>query len=161
MVASAAIPGAFPPTMIDVEVNGKRYQEMHVDGGTVSQVFIYPPRFRLKENAASAGIQRERNLYVIRNARLDPDYVDVERQALTIVQRAISSLIHTQGIGDLRMIYEIAQRDGLDFNLAYIPRNFNAPHKENFDMDYMKALFKVGYDLGKKGYPWQKEPPYH
>ena len=161
MVASAAIPGAFPPTMIDVEVNGKRYQEMHVDGGTVSQVFIYPPRFRLKENAASAGIQRERNLYVIRNARLDPDYVDVERQALTIVQRAISSLIHTQGIGDLRMIYEIAQRDGLDFNLAYIPQTFNAPHKENFDPGYMQALFKLGYDLGKKGYPWQKEPPYH
>lgn len=161
MVASAAIPGAFPPTMIDVEVNGKRYQEMHVDGGTVSQVFIYPPRFRLKENAASAGIHRERNLYVIRNARLDPDYVDVERQALTIVQRAISSLIHTQGIGDLRMIYEIAQRDGLDFNLAYIPQTFNAPHKENFDPGYMQALFKLGYDLGKKGYPWQKEPPYH
>jgi predicted acylesterase/phospholipase RssA len=26
MIASAAIPGAFPPTMIDVEVGGKRYQ---------------------------------------------------------------------------------------------------------------------------------------
>lgn len=160
MVASAAIPGAFPPAMIDVEVNGQRYQEMHVDGGTVAQVFIYPPRFHLKESAASAGIQRQRNLYVIRNARLDPDYVDVERQALTIVQRAISSLIHTQGIGDLRLIYEIARRDGLDFNLAYIPESFNAPHKENFDPDYMQALFKVGYDLAKKGYPWQKEPPY-
>jgi len=160
MVASAAIPGAFPPAMIDVEVNGQRYQEMHVDGGTVAQVFIYPPRFHLKESAASAGIQRQRNLYVIRNARLDPDYVDVERQALTIVQRAISSLIHTQGIGDLRLIYEIARRDGLNFNLAYIPESFNAPHKENFDPDYMQALFKVGYDLAKKGYPWQKEPPY-
>ena len=160
MVASAAIPGAFPPAMIDVEANGQRYQEMHVDGGTVAQVFIYPPRFRLKENASTAGIQRQRNLYVIRNARLDPDYVDVDRRALTIVQRAISSLIHTQGIGDLRMIYEIAKRDGLDFNLAYIPETFNAPHKENFDPDYMQALFKVGYDLGKKGYPWEKEPPY-
>jgi hypothetical protein len=161
MVASAAIPGAFPPAMIDVEANGKRYQEMHVDGGTVAQVFIYPPKFHLKENAESAGVRRQRNLYVIRNARLDPDYVDVERQALTIVQRAISSLIHTQGIGDLRMIYEIAKRDGLDFNLAYIPETFNAPHKENFDMGYMRALFKVGYELGNKGYPWRKEPPYH
>src|SRR5262249_36974293 len=28
LVASAAIPGAFPPMMIDVQVNGKAYQEM-------------------------------------------------------------------------------------------------------------------------------------
>jgi Patatin-like phospholipase len=160
MVASAAIPGAFPPAMIDVEVGGKRYQEMHVDGGTVAQVFIYPPTYKLKQSAEAQGIQRQRNLYVIRNARLDPDYVDVERQALTIVQRAISSLIHTQGIGDLRLIYEIAQRDGLDYNLAFVPPSFNAPHKENFDTAYIRALFQVGYDLGKKGYPWEKTPPW-
>jgi Patatin-like phospholipase len=42
MVASAAIPGAFPPTMVEVEVDGRRYQEMHVDGGASAQVFVYP-----------------------------------------------------------------------------------------------------------------------
>ena len=49
MVASAAIPGAFPPVMIDVEANGQRFQEMHVDGGTIAQVFVYPPSLRVKE----------------------------------------------------------------------------------------------------------------
>ena len=161
MVASAAIPGAFPPTMIDVEALGKRYQEMHVDGGTVAQVFIYPPSFNLKKFSQQQGAKRDRNLFVIRNERLDEDYVDVERQALSIVQRAIASLIHTQGIGDLRMIYEVAKRDGLDFNLAYIPKSFNVPHKESFEQNYMQALFNVGYDLGKKGYNWDKYPPYH
>jgi predicted acylesterase/phospholipase RssA len=33
MLASAGISGAFSPVMIDVEVKGKAYQEMHVDGG--------------------------------------------------------------------------------------------------------------------------------
>jgi predicted acylesterase/phospholipase RssA len=160
MVASAAIPGAFPPTMIDVEAGGQRYQEMHVDGGTVSQVFIYPPLFKLKEIMAQMGVQRERNLYVIRNARLDPDYVAVERQTLTIAQRAISSLIHTQGIGDLRKIYELAKRDGLDFNLAFIPETFSAPHREDFDSAYMRPLFQMAYDLARKGFPWHKEPPW-
>jgi predicted acylesterase/phospholipase RssA len=42
MVASAAIPGAFPPVMFDVEVDGIPYQEMHVDGGTSTQAFVYP-----------------------------------------------------------------------------------------------------------------------
>ncbi len=29
--------------MIDVEADGKRYQEMHVDGGAIAQTFLYPP----------------------------------------------------------------------------------------------------------------------
>jgi hypothetical protein len=33
MLASASIPGAFPPVMMEVEARGERYDEMHVDGG--------------------------------------------------------------------------------------------------------------------------------
>lgn len=42
MIASASIPGGFPLTMFDVEVDGKKYQEMHVDGGIMARVFAYP-----------------------------------------------------------------------------------------------------------------------
>src|SRR5579862_9879191 len=31
LLASSAIPGGFPPVLIDVEANGKTFQEMHVD----------------------------------------------------------------------------------------------------------------------------------
>ena len=68
-------------------------------------------------------------------------------------------LIETQGIGDLYRLYLLAQRDGLDFNLAYIGADFTTVHKEDFDTAYMRALFDYGYQLGKKGYPWQKAPP--
>ncbi len=93
MLASAAIPGAFPPTMIDVEVDGKPYQEMHVDGGAMAQVFLYPPRlFDLVRPQGAKVPLRARSVHVIRNARLDPDWAAVERSTLTIVGRAISSL---------------------------------------------------------------------
>ena len=101
--------------------DGKRYQEMHVDGGTMAQVFVYPASIRIKELAAAAGVTRERRLYVIRNARLDPDWAHVERSTMSIAGRAVASLIHTQGIGDLYRIYATAQRDGVDFNLTFIP----------------------------------------
>ncbi len=39
LIASAAIPGAFPPMMFDVEANGTKYQEMHVDGGANCPAF--------------------------------------------------------------------------------------------------------------------------
>jgi len=159
MIASASIPGGLPPVMIDVDAGGQRYQEMHVDGGTMAQVFAYPSSLRIKELSAAAGFTRERRLYVIRNARLDPDWAHVERKTMSIAGRAVASLIHTQGIGDLYRIYATAQRDGVDFNLAFIPSSFNAPHKEEFDNEYMRALYDVGYDLAVKGYPWLKTPP--
>ena len=160
MLASAAIPGAFPPVMIDVEVNGKPYQEMHVDGGAMAQVFLYPPRmFDLIRQQGVKVPSRERNVYIIRNARLDPDWASVDRLTYTIAGRAISSLIQTQGLGDLYRIYLTAQRDHLDYHLAYIGADFNAEHKEDFDTAYMRALFDYGYQLGRKGYPWQKTPP--
>ncbi len=159
MIASAAIPGAFPPVMIDVEVNGQSYQEMHVDGGAMAQVFLYPPSLKVADISKQHHVSRERRLYVIRNARLDPDWADTERRTLSIVGRAISSLIHSQGVGDLYEIYTETQRDGIDYHLAYIPKSFNAPHEQDFDTSYMRRLFQTGYNLAVKGYPWDKAPP--
>lgn len=154
LLASASIPGAFPPVMIDVNVGGTHYQEMHADGGTMAQVFLYPPSLRIA-NAP----QRTRKVYIIRNARLDPDWASVERRTLSIATRAIASLTRTQGVGDLYRIYATTQRDGIDFNLTYIPATFNVPHNEEFDTNYMRALYDVGAAAAKYQYPWQKYPP--
>ncbi len=159
LVASAAIPGAFPPVMINVEAQGTRYQEMHVDGGAMAQVILYPASINLRNESERRGITRERRLYIIRNARLDPEWASVERQTLSIVGRAIQSLIHTQGIGDLYRIYLIAQRDGVDYHLAYIPQTFDAVHEEEFDTIYMRALFDTAFKMARTGYPWHETPP--
>ncbi len=159
LIASAAIPGAFPPVMIDVEVNGAAYQEMHVDGGTISQVFIYPPSVNLGEAADTYGFERDRVLYVIRNARLDEEWADVERRTFDIASRAIATLIQTQGVGDLYRIYLSSIRDEIDYNLAFIPSSFDAEREEQFDTAYMNQLFDVGYQMALAGYPWEKYPP--
>ena len=159
LVASAAIPGAFPPTMIDVEVNGEPFQEMHVDGGASAQVFVYPPVLQVAQLSKEQNILRERRAFIIRNARLDPDWADTRRMTMDIATRAVSSLIQTQGTGDLYRIYATAERDGVDFNLAYIPASFDVPLTEPFDQHYMRELFELGYDLGRTGYPWEDSPP--
>jgi predicted patatin/cPLA2 family phospholipase len=159
LIASAAIPGAFPPVMIDVQADGRTYQEMHVDGGASAQVFVYPPSLQLNALGRKAGIIRERHLYVIRNARLDPRWAEIQRKTFSIAERAISSLIQTQGVGDLYRIYVSANRDKIDFNLASIPETFTTELKQPFDTAYMNELFNLGYNLGAKGYPWAKFPP--
>jgi predicted acylesterase/phospholipase RssA len=160
LVASAAIPGAFPPVMIDVEVNGKKYQEMHVDGGASAQVFVLPPSMsRSAGQFSRVQRERQRHVYVIRNARLDPDWAQVERATFSILERTITSLIQTQGVGDLYRIYLSAQRDEVDFNLAYIPETFTRQLNEPFETAYMRELFEVGYERAAKGYQWAKVPP--
>lgn len=157
LIASAAIPAAFPPVMIDVEANGRPYQEMHVDGGCLHEVFLYPTSFTPLENAAETA--RERRIYVIRNSRVDPDWAAVERRTLSIAGRAIAALIHSQGLGDLDRMFLTARRDGMDFNLAHIPAEFQDVPKEPFDREYMQKLFDLGYKMAESGYPWAKVPP--
>jgi predicted acylesterase/phospholipase RssA len=160
LLASASIPGGFPPVMIDVEVDGKHYSEMHVDGGTVTQVFLYPPYVQLKNLTAAQGRDRQRAIYIIRNGRMDAEWSSVERRVLPITKRAIASLTQRQGMGDLYRIYAVAtQRDGMDYNLAYIPPTFDVPHREEFDTNYMQQLYSTAEEMAIKGYPWQKYPP--
>ena len=154
LIASAAIPGTFPPVMIDVEAGGQRYQEMHVDGGTASQVFVYPSAIKLHELA-----QRDRTLYIIRNARMDPDWAQVDRRTLPISLRAITCLIHNQGIGDLYRIYAIAERDHIRYRLTYIPATFQTPHPAEFDTPYMRSLFALGEKMALEGHEWYEHPP--
>ena len=60
LLASASIPIVFPPMLIDVEADKEAYQEIHVDGGTVTQVTAMAAVFNgLKEEAAKEGFERD------------------------------------------------------------------------------------------------------
>jgi predicted acylesterase/phospholipase RssA len=152
--ASSAVPGVFQPVLIDIELDGKHYQELHVDGGAIAQMFLYPATIDVRKQ-----IHRERTAYLIRNARQDPKWADVEPRTLSIAGRAISTMIHSSGTNDIARIYFITQRDGVDYNLAYIGSDFDAPHPTDFETAYMVSLFDYGYQLGRAGYDWKKEPP--
>ena len=82
-----------------------------------------------------------------------------EETTLAIAQRSLETLSRSQGLGDLARIYAKAKADGIDFNLASIPADFNAPRPAPFDHGYMRALFELGVKLGREGYPWAKVPP--
>jgi hypothetical protein len=159
LLASAAIPAAFPPTMIRVEADGKPYEEMHVDGGVSAQVFLYPPSMRSVAASLGEEMTRESHVYIIRNSQRRASWPPARRRTISIIGPAIRSLINSQGFGDLARIYGTTQRDGLDFNLAFIGDDFDAEHPEEFDTPYMRALFDYGFRQGRDGYPWKKTPP--
>jgi predicted acylesterase/phospholipase RssA len=159
ILGSASIPGAFPPIMIDVEADGHGYQEMNVDGGVVSQVFLYPVDLGMRVDLMSRELARERHAYIIRNSRLDPEWASVHRRFLSISGRAISTMVHYIGYNDIVRIYSTAKRDGIDYNLAYIEPDFPKVKHEKFDPAYMNALFDLAYEKGRRGFLWRKAPP--
>ena len=159
ILASAAIPGAFPPVLIKVEAEGNLYDEMHVDGGTASQIFLYPAGLDWTRVTDKLEVKGVPHAYIIRNSFLDPEWETVKPKIMPIAGESINSLIRTQGIGDMYRIYLNCQRDGIDYNLAYIPDHFDRKTTETFDPVYMGKLFELGYQMAKDGYPWDKGPP--
>ena len=156
LLASGSVPGAFPPVLIDVEGNGKRFAEMHADGGVGGQFFVTPPA--LMQSTSSYKIPAD-GLYIVVNSGLQPEFQVVERSTPAILAQTVSMAIKA----DLRVLldraYVAAKNSGIGFNVATIPPGFNAPSRGAFDPDYMKALFKVGYDQGKSENPFAAEPP--
>ena len=142
-----------------MEASGELFDELHVDGGTSSQVFRYPTALDLRTTAAALGITGSRSIYVIRNGFLGAQWSPVKPKLMEIAKAAIAPLIRTHGLDDLYCIYIGAQRHGLDYNLAYIPGEFGEESTEGFDPVCVRALFGLGHEMAQEGYPWAKSPP--
>ena len=127
--------------------DGQTYDEMHVDGGATSQMFFYPAGIDWAQIKQVLDIQGTPALYIIRNSRVQPDYKAVKPRVSAIAGKTIGSLIRTQGIGDFYRILSLAERDGIDAKVTWIPRDAVADikPKEPFDPDYMRPLFEYGY----------------
>lgn len=159
ILASASIPGVFPPVMLDVEADGQSFKEMHVDGGTTSNVFFLPTQIMFKNIDKKYGIRPRRTLYIISNGRLNPEWKPIKTAALDISARSVSTLLKQHELGDLLRIFVNARRNKIAYRLASISTEFARKSTEPFDLEYMKALFEFGLKVGAKGQSWAKQPP--
>ncbi|MEM6421759.1 MAG: patatin-like phospholipase family protein, partial [Pseudomonadota bacterium] len=159
ILASAAIPMAFPPVFFEVEADGTRYQEMHVDGGVTSQVTILSPQIPGYLLDEVAQVEVDRNLFVIVNGAVVPPPDVVEATMINIGRSSIERLWYAQAVGDLYKIHAVAERDDLDVRYAWIPQTFQAEPAEEFDPVFMGELFGLGQTLMSSGTLWHDAPP--
>lgn len=163
ILASASIPGVFPPISFDVEVNGIKYDELHIDGGTLGQMFsLYSITAYMEKALKDKGIDASKiktKTYIIRNGYMTSRYMEVERKFMPITERALDITLDAQGLGQAYKIYTYSKQLNADYNLAFIPDDFETFWREPFDPDQMKRLYGRGYQDGLKGYDWHKVPP--
>jgi hypothetical protein len=156
LLASASIPGGFPPVLIDVESGGKRFQEMHVDGGLGGQFFVAPPSLMASTSEYRLPATQ---LYIVINTGLQRDFKVIDRFAPTILTQSIGMAVPVDTSLMIDRAFIAAKRSGVEFNVATIPVSFNAPSKGPFDPEYMKVLFQVGSVQGKGATAFAATPP--
>lgn len=158
ILASAAIPGLFPPVNIKVAADGKVYDELHVDGGVTRQIYVTPVNLPFEAFDALYEKPPQRYVYLIQNGKMDPEYEPVDQKTLPIATQSIYTLLLSQHRGDIYRIYRMTKDSGADFNTLAVPTDFEFRSKEKFDVAYQKALYQRGFDLGRRR-AWAKAPP--
>jgi len=162
LLASASPPGFLPPVPIEVEVNGKRFTELHVDGGATSGVFLRASTLHIDPAAIKAGEQplAGSEAYVIVAGKLYADPACVQRRALRIGESSLNSLLTSQLRGELFRIYSLSLLSGMKFNLSAVPEDFEAEGSTmNFDPETMKKLYEMGYAAATGRQAWRDTPP--
>ncbi|MBY0558992.1 MAG: patatin-like phospholipase family protein [Hyphomicrobium sp.] len=158
ILASSAIPAAFPPVKIEVEAGGKSYDELHVDGGTTREVFVSPVEAPLAAFDSLYSTPPIRRYFIIKNGKATPVQEVVKPTTLQIAARSISTLIKSQNQGELYKIYRVAHDGGADFNFMAVPPSFDLQTKEIYDPHYQAALYAEGVAEGRRNI-WLKSPP--
>jgi predicted acylesterase/phospholipase RssA len=163
LLASASVPVAFPPVYFEVEVDGVRFDEMHVDGGVIAEFFLWGAMVDIADAARELGVERERqgtpSVYIIRNGQIDAAPELIDRNLLDIASRSMLTLIKSVAMGDLIRIWALAERDGVDFNYIGIPKEEKEAAMDAFNPDEMRRLFDLGHRMALEEQPWRKDPP--
>lgn len=155
LAASTAIPGLFPPVMIDVEVNGKKTQEMHADGGLSAQLYVAPES--MLNTSAQSKIPATA-LYLIANNRLTPEFQMTERSLIFVLGHSIAVGVQSMLRMNIDRAFAAAKRDGIPFYLSYPALGADQQGKGAFDTEFMKGLFENGVTRGKTGEPFVRDP---
>ncbi|WP_024507539.1 patatin-like phospholipase family protein [Bradyrhizobium sp. ARR65] len=157
MAASASIPLMFPPILIEAEAQGRRFQEMHVDGGVTAPVLTLPDALLFQGHALPRN--RRLKIYILVNNKIERDFAVVPDGTLDVASRSIGLITKTQTRSIVFSTYEFARRNHVGFNLSYIEQDYPTSNSSGFDTAYMRALYQYGYEKAASGHAWTATPP--
>ncbi len=157
LLASASPPGFFPPVPIEVTVNGRRYTELHADGGATAGLFL---RTATAENRDADKPLAGSEAYVIVAGKLYSDPSLTPRRVVKIGESGLQSLLYSQTRGELYRIYTLCVLGGMDFRMTAVPQEYPAPEDAmGFDRAEMRKLYRLGFENANRPGPWRDTPP--
>jgi predicted acylesterase/phospholipase RssA len=158
LVASASIPGMFPPVIIRVQDTGGDYSEAHVDGTATVPFFVPPTLLQLSRDALN---RAPTAVYVLVDGRLSQEPKPIRLRFRAILSRSISAgMTHMMRMRTtLELTAATAQLQGASLQYSAIPAAY--PNLASFDFraSTMRSLFQYGHDCAYAGRLWISSQP--
>jgi len=152
LVASASVPGLFPPRMFEVEAGGERHQEMHVDGGVAAPLFLMPDALLHWRNLGNR--LRRGRVYVIVNTVLEPSTLSTPPGVASIMGRSFETMLRFSYRQALSLASGFCARHNLPLSVASIPASFDHFNMLNFDTAAMREIFDAAHQLAQGDQLW-------
>ncbi len=152
LVASASIPGAFPPVLIQSDNAGMVFQEMHVDGG-VTTPFLGVPETLWSFHEPSNTLRGAR-FYVVVNGRTNPTFGITQDTPQGVLGRSLDILLRASLLTTLAGNKAFADRNDLFFRYAALPDDSEASALD-FSVASMSAVYEVGRQGAISGEAWR------
>lgn len=152
LVASASVPGIFPPVMIEVEKDGQLYQEMHVDGGASTPFFVAPEAIREIDNLSNS--PRGANIYVIVNGQSASAPRTTSNNTLDIAARSFTSVLNHLTRSSIAQTEDFARDNGMNFRFTAIPSDVQFGGSLDFNGPSMSETFNFGQRCASTGLVW-------
>ena len=142
LVASASIPGVFPPVLIRVREGGLEFDEMHVDGSTTAPFFISPETGPMspEELRAFEGA----TVYVMVNGQLGGSTVTTPVRTVSIFRRGVDAALESSSRAAVEVALSVSNQAEMTLRVSEIPDDY--PYTGWLDMGRanMGALFEFG-----------------
>jgi predicted acylesterase/phospholipase RssA len=160
ILASCSIPGLLPPVPIDVEIDGKRFTELHVDGGVTACLFLQPAMIGIGPNGALSSDTNPVSIHVLVAGKLYQAAAPVKREIFSIAGESMNTVLQAKMEGELTELFMLARYAKANFKLAGLPQDYEMPVDSiSFNPQVMRRLFNEGYRGGINGTAWQSTPP--
>jgi Patatin-like phospholipase len=152
LIASASIPGLFPPVMIEVETSGTILEEMHVDGSTTASMFIAPEIASILPDQLRG--LRGANIYVMANGQYGAVTKTTRVRTTAIIKRGIQASLHSSTRGAVLATLALATRNDMHLNVTAIPDDYPFNGLLDLKPARMRALFTFGEECAMRGELW-------
>ena len=152
LVASASVPGVFPPVMIDVEKEGHKFQEMHVDGGASTPFFIAPDTALILGDPPAD--LRGAHIYVIVNGPASSPARTTLNNPVDVTSRSFTAVMNHMTRTALVHADVFAKRGGMTFDFTMIPSDVAYAGPLAFDQLSMRETFDYGMRCASRSQVW-------
>lgn len=145
VLASASIPGVFPPVLIDIGAG----EEMHVDGGIAAPIYAVPEALADRKGE-DLGASSPLRIFMIANIAVASVPEDVKNETVAILQRSLAASGRASMRTALQMNAAAAARYRADFSVMSIPAGQSVPITD-FDPTSLQRLYDLGRHMGLDG----------